>query len=62
MKSDIIFKTKGGNHYLLDKNKEMVIFLPPELEKSIQDPDNTTNEYYDAKSKWLRNNGFPLFG
>ncbi|MDR0603355.1 MAG: radical SAM peptide maturase [Bacteroidales bacterium] len=58
MKSDIIFKTKGGNHYLLDKNREMAIYLSPDLKKAIQEPDNATNEYYNAKSKWLINNGF----
>ncbi|MDR3141511.1 MAG: hypothetical protein LBU37_07300 [Tannerellaceae bacterium] len=46
MKSDIIFKTKKRNDYLLDKNKELVVFLPPDLKSAIENPDKDNSQYY----------------
>jgi uncharacterized protein len=58
MKSDIIFKTKKRNDYLLDKNKELVIFLPPDLKNAIENPDKDNSQYYTDKVKWMKRYDF----
>lgn len=56
MESYIVFSSKSNNNYLLNRETNNIVFLPPQLVESIKD-NKSKDEYYNRKKKWMMKYG-----